>query len=69
MSSASLNEVEPSVFSTTESGHQQITRLAKERLKRVAATLRAKRNERYVMRGEDLLRGPMGAEFHRAWWF
>jgi hypothetical protein len=68
MSSTNLQRVESPVFVATESGYQQSTRFTKEQLMRVASALWAKRNERYVMRGEDLLRGPMGAEFRRASW-
>lgn len=68
MRSATLPGIESSVAAAIGNGYLRLSRAARKSCKHMAAVLRAKRDERYVMSREHLLRGPLADEFRRAWW-
>ena len=68
MKSATLPRIETHAADAISSSYQTFRSTVAALHERFAAVLRAKRDERYVMRGEEQLRGPISDEFRRASW-
>lgn len=68
MRSATLPRIESPAAATIGNGYQRLSRATRQLHKRLVSALRAKRDEQYVMNGEELLRGPLSDEIRRAPW-
>lgn len=68
MRSTDLARIESLTWPIMLRGYRQLIGSAASARKAITAMLRAKREERYAMRYEKELRGPLSDEYRRAWW-
>ena len=68
MRSATLPGIESTVAEAASNNYRGLVRAARTLSGRISAFILARRNERYSMRHEHLLRGPLADEVRRASW-
>ncbi len=68
MRSATLPGIESTVAEVTSNDYRGLVRATRILLNRITTFILARRDKRYVMRHEHLLRGPLADEVRRAWW-
>lgn len=69
MKSATLPGIETPLVSALSAGYQKCQGVVARLPVYLSSVLRGLRDERYVMRGDEQLRGPMSDEFRRAGWW